>query len=198
VRAANAFGSDYSGEETLKTFEPGLLPVITKLTPKKGAATGGTTVTIKGRNLLEATAVRFGGVESEGIVATTATSVTAIAPPGAAVVDVTVISPDGASEISPADRYTYGPASIATVSPNSGPVSGFTEVTVTGDGFVPGVGQTTFVFNNADATSVECVSLNECTMTSPPGPRPKTVKVRAVVNGKASKNSPGAVFTYTP
>jgi len=198
VRAANAFGSDYSGEETLKTFEPGLLPVITKLTPKKGSATGGNTVKVTGKNLLEATAVRFGGVESGGIVATTATSVTAIAPPGAGVVDVTVISPDGASEISPADRYTYGPASITSVTPNKGPVAGFTEVTVTGTGFLAGAGQTTFVFGNADATSVMCVSLNECTMTAPPGPRPKTVKVRAVVNGKASKNSPGAVFTYTP
>src|SRR5262249_40407431 len=53
VRATNAFGTDYSGEETLTTFEPGLLPTISKLSPKKGQATGGTTVKIKGTHLLE-------------------------------------------------------------------------------------------------------------------------------------------------
>jgi hypothetical protein len=198
VRASNPFGTDYSGEETLTTFETGLLPVITKLAPKKGSATGGTTVKVKGNHLLEVTAVRFGGVESEGIVSTSATSVTAIAPPGAGVVDVTVVSPDGSNELSAGDRYTYGPPSIATVSPGNGPVAGGTDVTVTGTGFLAGVGQTTFMFGNAPATSVECVSLNECTMVVPAGPRPKTVKVSAIVNGKGSKKSPGALFTYTP
>src|SRR5262249_14350050 len=154
-------------EESFATFEPGLLPIISKLSPKKGLAIGGNSVTIKGKNLGEAISVSFGGTESEHITVNSTESVTAVAPPGAGVGDVTVTSIDGPSEITPSDQYTYGPASIAGVSPGSGPIAGGTEVTVTGTGFLPGVGQTQFLFGKAPATSVVCASLNECTMTTP-------------------------------
>ena len=200
LAATNSFGTDYSGEESFATFEPGLLPVISKLSPKKGLAIGGNSVVIKGKNLGEAVSVSFGGVESEHITVNSTESVTAVAPPGAGVVDVTVTSIDGTSEISTSDHYTYGVATIAGISPGSGPIAGGTEVTVTGTGFLPGAGQTEFLFGNAAATSVVCASLNECTMTTPAEPKgkAKTVKVKAVVIGKKSKASPTAVFTYTP
>jgi hypothetical protein len=200
VVATNSFGTDYSGEEHFTTFEPGLLPVISKLGPKKGPAVGGNAVTIRGKNLAEAVTVRFGGVESEGITSNTTEAVTAIAPPGAGVVDVTVTTLDGTNEIVSADHYTYGPPTITEVSPGSGPVAGGTEVTVTGAGFLPGNGQTAFVFGSAPASSVVCASLNSCTMTAPAeaNGRARTVKVRAIVIGKKSKNGPQAVFTYTP
>jgi hypothetical protein len=199
LAVTNAFGTDYTGEERFTTFETGRLPVITKLAPKKGAAVGGTEVKIKGKNLLEVVAVRFGGVESEGITAESTESVTAIAPPGAGVVDVTVITPDGSNELSSGDRYTYGPATITEVSPGSGPIAGGTNVTVTGTGFLPGVGQTTFTFGSAPASNVVCASLNSCTMTTPAEAKGKvkTVKVRAIVNGKKSPTSPAAQFSYT-
>ena len=197
--AVNAFGIDYSGEERFTTFETGLLPVISKMT-KKGPAEGGNEVTIKGTNLLETQTVRFGGEESGGIVADTATSVTVIAPQGAGVVDVTVTTVDGTSELVSADQYTYSQPTITAVSPGSGPIAGGTEVTVSGFGFMPGAGQTTFTFGAAEATSVVCESFNSCTMTVPAEAKgkAKTVKVRAIVNGKKSHNAPAAVFTYTP
>ena len=198
--AVNAFGTDYSGEERITTFEPGLLPVISKLVPKKGPAVGGNEVTIRGTNMLEAATVRFGGVESGGIVADTATSVTAIAPPGAGLVDVTVTTVDGTSELVSADHYTYSQPSITEVSPGSGPIAGGTEVAVTGSGFMPGAGQTEFTFGAAPATNVVCESFSSCTVTAPAEPKgkAKTVKVRAIVNGKKSHNAAAAVFTYTP
>ena len=200
LAVTNSFGTFYTGEERFTTFEPGLLPSITKVAPKKGTPVGGNEVKIKGKNLLEVTAVRFGGVESEGIVADTIEGVTAIAPPGAGLVDVTVITPDGASEVVSGDQYTYGPPTITEVSPGSGPIAGGTEVTVTGTGFVEGSGQTTFLFGAAPAADVVCSSLNTCTMTAPAEARgkAKTVKVRALVAGKKSKNSEQARFSYTP
>ncbi len=200
LAATNSFGTEYSGEQSITTFEPGLLPVITKLSPKKGSATGGNAVVIKGTNLGEVTSVSFGGVESEKVTVDGVGEVTATAPPGAGVVDVTVTSVDGTSELTPNDHYTYGKASITSVSPVSGPIAGGTEVTVTGTGFIEGGGGTTFLFGNAAATNVQCSSINTCTMTTPAEPKgkAKTVKVNAVTLGKKSPNAPGAVFTYTP
>ncbi len=200
LAATNSFGTEYSGEQHITTFEPGLLPVISKLQPKKGPATGGNTVTIKGTNLGEVVSVSFGGVEAEHVTVESVNAVTATAPPGAGMVDVTVTSIDGTSEIGPNDHYTYGKASITEVSPGSGPIAGGTEVTVTGAGFLPGSGQTTFLFGKATATNVQCASINSCTMTVPAEPRgkAKTVKVVAVVLGKKSPSSAGAIFTYTP
>jgi hypothetical protein len=200
LAATNSFGTEYSGEQNITTFEPGLLPVITKLTPKKGDVTGGNSVVIKGSNLGEVTSVSFGGVESEKVTVDGVGEVTAVAPPGAGVVDVTATSIDGTSEITPNDHYTYGKAVISSVSPGSGPIAGGTEVTVTGAGFLPGAGQTTFLFNKSMATSVSCSSNDTCTMITPAEPKgkAKTVKVNAVTLGKKSPNSPGAVFTYTP
>ena len=198
LAATNAFGTEYSGEQHFTTFEPGLLPVITRLQPKKGPATGGNTITIHGQHLGEVVSVSFGGVESESVTATSVESVTAAAPPGAGVVDVTVTSIDGTSEVGPSDHYTYGKASIAEVSPNSGPIAGGTEVTVSGTGFLQG--GTTFLFGNQPATNVQCSSLNTCTMTAPAEPKgkAKTVAVKAVVIGKKSAASSAAHFTYTP
>jgi hypothetical protein len=200
LAATNSFGTEYSGEESITTFEPGLLPVVTKLSPKKGLAIGGTSVTIKGKNLGEAISVSFGGTESEHVTVNSTESVTAVAPPGAGVVDVTVTSVDGTSELSSGDHYTYGTASIVEISPNTGPAAGGNEVTITGNGFLPGVGQTGFVFAKAPATNVVCESLNKCTMTVPAEPKgkAKTVKVQAIVIGKKSPHSPGAVYSYTP
>ena len=199
LAATNSFGTQYSGEESITTFEPGLLPTVTKLSPKKGPAIGGNSVTIKGKNLGEAVSVSFGGTESELITADGTESVTAVAPPGAGVVDVTVTTVDGTNELGSSDHYTYGPASITEISPNTGPVAGGTEVTVTGNGFLEGAGQTEFIFNKGVATNVECTSLTTCTMTVPAEPRGKSkaAKVKAVVIGKKSKPSPGAVFDYT-
>jgi hypothetical protein len=150
--------------------------------------------------MLEAATVRFGGEESGGIVADTATSVTVIAPPGAGAVDVSVTTVDGTSELVSADRYTYSQPSITEVSPGTGPIAGGTEVTVTGSGFMPGAGQTVFMFGASQATGVVCASFSSCTMTTPAEAKgkAKTVKVRAIVEGKKSHNAAGAVFTYTP
>ena len=68
-------------------------PTVTSISPSAGPLAGGTSVTITGTNLNGATAVNFGGVAGTGVVVNSATSVTAVAPAGAAgTVDVTVVT----------------------------------------------------------------------------------------------------------
>jgi hypothetical protein len=84
-------------------------PLVVGLTPSHGSADGGTSVTINGVNFSGATAARFGGVAAKFTVIS-ATSIKAVAPPGAdsgITVDVTVTTPRGTSAIRAADQFTY-------------------------------------------------------------------------------------------
>jgi hypothetical protein len=82
-------------------------PSVVALTPDKGAADGGTTVTISGENFTGATAVRFGAAAAESFAVSSQKSITAVSPPGTGTVDVTVETPVGVSAIGPADRFKY-------------------------------------------------------------------------------------------
>src|SRR5437763_12084357 len=95
-------------------------PVVSAISPTGGPTAGGTTVTITGDHLANASAVTFGGAAGS-IVSNTNTEVVATAPPGAAgAVDVGVTTIGGTSATSSADRFTYvapvPPPRIATVS----------------------------------------------------------------------------------
>jgi hypothetical protein len=84
-------------------------PTVKKLSPRSGPATGGTPVTIIGKNFTGATAVEF-GVAGEGrnLKLNSATSITAESPAGArGTVNVTVVTPDGTSAITPKGHFKY-------------------------------------------------------------------------------------------
>lgn len=84
-------------------------PSVKTVQPNKGPVTGGTTVTITGEHLTEATVVRFGETEaSEVSVAAGGKSLTAVSPPGTGTVEVSVKTPIGKSAAEPpADQFTY-------------------------------------------------------------------------------------------
>ena len=83
-------------------------PSVSKVAPAKGPTTGGTTVRITGSGFAEATTVWFGAVPAASVTVVSGTTITAVAPAGAAgVVDVTVRSPQGTSSASTADHFTY-------------------------------------------------------------------------------------------
>ncbi len=83
-------------------------PVVSKVTPSSGPATGGTAVTIEGSGFAGAESVRFGTAGAEAVRVRSATEITVTAPPAVAgEVDVTVSSPMGSSTPSAADRFTY-------------------------------------------------------------------------------------------
>jgi len=65
-------------------------------------------VTITGTNLAGATSVRFGASDAIDITAGSATSITAVSPPGArGTVDVTVTTPSGTTAVSRKDHFKY-------------------------------------------------------------------------------------------
>lgn len=82
-------------------------PAITKLSPNKGPASGGTVITVSGMNLSGASAVHFRGAEAKIDKHISATAIKITAPPGSGTVDVTVTTAGGTSAKTPADRYTY-------------------------------------------------------------------------------------------
>lgn len=84
-------------------------PTLTALAPAFGPATGATAVTLTGTDFVSgATTVTFGANAATSVTVTSATSLVATAPPGAAgMVEVTVTTPGGTGETSAAGRYTY-------------------------------------------------------------------------------------------
>ena len=108
-------------------------PTVTEVSPNKGPLAGGTSVTITGKHLNEATAVKFGSTAASSVTADSETSVTAVAPAGTGTVNVTVSTPGGTSGTGSADQFSYVPApTVASVSPGAGPTAGGTSVTITG------------------------------------------------------------------
>ncbi|WP_411820946.1 IPT/TIG domain-containing protein [Hyphococcus formosus] len=81
-------------------------PGIASITPNSGTVTGGTSVTINGSYLSDASAVTFDGVDATRFTIDSDTQITAITPPHAVgLVDVMVMTPSGSATV--AGGYIY-------------------------------------------------------------------------------------------
>jgi hypothetical protein len=90
-------------------------PSVTGISPSSGSTAGGTTVTITGSGFTGATAVNFGSAAATGATVNTDSSITATSPAGSAgAVDVTVVTPSGASTTSSNDQFTYATTTTTT------------------------------------------------------------------------------------
>ncbi len=196
VTVISAAGTSAPGPASQFTYVPP--PVITKISPKKGPAAGGTHVTITGTNLGEATAVHFGASEAESFEINSPASITAVSPPETTgTVDITITSPDGTSSFNQHDRYKFEAPTVTSVEPDEGPTEGGTIVTIHGSGFGVGFGGTTFKFGKAFAEEIECTSSSTCMVLTPSASKPQTIDVKATVHSMSSKkNPPGDQFTY--
>ena len=175
----------------------GPTPTVTTVTPKKGPSSGGTVVTITGRNLTEATGVLFGSSYATSIEQLSPTSLTATAPAGtSAKVSVTVITGGGVSPVVAKASFKYGQPTVTNVSPNTGTLSGGAEATITGSGFEPG-STTVFTFGANTATTIACESTTTCRVRVPGGTKEKTVDVLAIVGKAKSKRNPADRFSYS-
>jgi hypothetical protein len=169
-------------------------PAVTKVSPIKGPASGGTVVKITGSGFTGVTTVRF-GTQSASFTVTSPTKITATAPAQAVgTVDVTVTNGAGTSAVSTVDHFKYTP-SVTAVTPSKGTIAGGTSVTVTGSGFALG-SATIFKFGSPKATAVSCSSSTTCTMHTPPHAA-ATVNAKATVAGIPSPKSAGDQFTYS-
>ena len=208
VTITTAGGTSTSSSSDLFTYDP--VPAVTAIAPTEGPVAGGTEVTVTGTGFVAgATTLDFGVLATPAMCLTT-TSCTATAPQeapgntqvdgtsfsGSAVtspVDVTVITPGGASVTSAADVFTYyqGPT-VTSVSPSDGSPDGGNEVTVSGTGFsesaVVNVG-------NVAATDIHVNSTSSITATVPAA-AVGTVDVTVTTEWGTSGTSPADTYTY--
>jgi len=122
---------------TSVTLEGG--PIVTGVSPQFVPLAGAVGITITGTGFTSDATVKVGGVaatsidvESSGTILATVPT----APSGAGTDDVVVSEAAGASPTSTADQVTYDATpSVSGISPPAGPVTGGTDITITGTGF---------------------------------------------------------------
>jgi hypothetical protein len=167
-------------------------PTVTGISPSAGPAAGGTTVTITGAGLANATAVYFGTV-SATILSDSATQIVVTSPANVAgTVDVTVVTAGGTSPISTADQFTYAAMPIITaLSPAFGPVAGGTTVTITGTRLATAA----WVRFGTNLATIVSSSSTQLVVTSPAGVA-GTVDVTVVTAGGTSGGTTADQFTY--
>jgi hypothetical protein len=107
-------------------------PKVTGVSPNRGPASGGTSVTLAGSDFSAANEVKFGSADATSFTVNSQSSITAVSPEGTGTVDVTVTDPEATSPVSSADQFSYVlPPTVTSVSPAAGPEAGGTEVTIT-------------------------------------------------------------------
>src|SRR5260370_24519960 len=152
-------------------------PIISGVNPNTGSALGGTAVTINGTNFTGTVSVTFGGVAALGFHVVSNNQVTATAPGhNAGTVDIVVTNGTGPSALTAQDQFLYlvPVPTVSGFSPNCGPSSGGTLVTISGTNFT---GVTEVLFGAEPASSFQFVSDNQIMANSPPD-SPGTVDVR--------------------
>jgi large repetitive protein len=174
----------------------GVAPVVTSITPTSGSVAGGTTVTITGTGFTSASTVRFGTTAGTSMTFVSDTQITIRSPARAAgLVDIRVTTVGGTSAIVAADQFTYFAVPVITsLSPNSGPSSGGTLVTITGTGFT---NTSAVSFGGTAGTGMNFVSATQITVLSPPSVSGGTVDVRITTIGGTSAIVAADRFTYT-
>ena len=187
---AVAVSTKYGGtgtENTAFTYVPA--PTVTSVTPTKGPAGGGTTVTINGTKLTSVTGVTFGTKSATSYTIVSTTKITAVDPSGTGTVGVTVTSPGGSATLTGA--YTYVPAPTVTgVTPAKGRSAGGTSVTIRGTNFTT---VTAVKFGASTATSFTRNSSTQITAVDPAGSGSVAVSVTSRYGGTGSL---ATGFTY--
>ncbi len=142
-----------------------LTPTISSLSTSSGSTAGGTAVNITGTNFIGVTSVKFGTTEASFVV-NSSTSIAATSPAHAVgAVDVSVTTGSGTNSNTSADDFTYTLApTISTVTPNTGPVAGGTEVEISGSSLTT---VSAIKFGTTDASSFVVNSDASITATTP-------------------------------
>jgi hypothetical protein len=188
-------------------------PEVSVVSPNVGPAAGGSTVTVSGERLYGVAGVEFGSAKAIEFTVNSPDSITAVAPAHTAEkVGVKVQSTFGPSppefcaknkgkrqKCTAAGPYRYKEPTVTRLTPDSGPTSGGTDVTLTGTGFALGATATEILIGKGRATSVDCTSDTTCTAVTPAGAKPSTayVKVAIDTNEKSkSKKNAAVAFHY--
>lgn len=141
-------------------------PTVFSVSPALGPIAGGTPITIGGADFTGATSVTIGG-SSVAFTVVDASHITATTPPHAeGSVNVTVTTPIGTGTGVSLFTYTPPPPTVISITPASGPTTGFTPVTITGTKFT---GAVMVTIGGTAATGVVVVNDNTITAITPAG-----------------------------
>jgi hypothetical protein len=142
-------------------------PIVTNVNPGNGPASGGTPVSITGSNFTGATSVAFGGVSASGFYVVNDGQINAMSPQQAAgtVAQVRVTSSQGTSEEAVSFTYNSNAPTVTGRTPNNGPETGGTPVTITGTNFI---GVSSVTFGGVGAASTVVNSATQILATTPP------------------------------
>jgi len=114
-------------------------PTVSSITPASSLAAGGITVTISGSDFLQTPIVKFGKINATSVSRVDASTLSVVVPAHAVgTYDVIVINPDmQADTLTNAFTFIELAPTISSISPDNGPTSGGTNVTITGTNFIP-------------------------------------------------------------
>lgn len=146
-------------------------PTYTGIVPASGTTLGGTAVTITGTNFVSGGSfgVTIGGAAATSVVRVDATHITAVTPAGTAGAQDVVITNNDGQSVTAVGAYTYvAPPTFTSITPNAGPTTGGTAVTIVGTNFVNG-GSFDVRIGTTSASSVTWVSPTQITAVTPVG-----------------------------
>jgi len=172
---------------------PAASPVITSISPASGPTTGGTSVTISGSNFQSGASVTFGAIAASSVVVSSSSQIVAVTPGHIAGSVALMVQENGQSSSSPAN-FTYNSLTptVNAISPNNGPSSGGTPVTISGTNFLAGA---LVLFGTVPASNVTVVSTTQIQALTP-----ANAAGLATVTVENSGNLSGVLssgFTYT-
>lgn len=144
----------------------GVAPTVASVSPSSGPQAGGTLITISGGSFRPDTTVSVGGAAASDVTILNPTTLTAVTPSGTGVADVVVAT--GAGSASVVSGFIYVAVApvptLSSVSPDSGPIFGGTQVALSGTGFSS---VATVSFGAAAASNVTVVSDTLLFVTTP-------------------------------
>lgn len=165
------------------------IPIVTGINPTLESDSGGTTVTVFGKNFTGATNLTF-GVIGNAFNIVSDEKINTTSPAGTGSVYVTVTNLNGTSSTTPNNQFTYiASPNISTESPTMGSSNGGTVVTLIGSNFT---GTSAVSFGATPAATFTVQSDTQILATSPPGVG--TVSIN-VTNPNGSSSIGGFIYT---
>jgi formylglycine-generating enzyme required for sulfatase activity len=138
---------------------------ISGITPTEGCFVGGTVITITGAYLGTATEVTIGGVPATIVTANSPTTIAATTPAGV-LGPATVFVTTATGTYAAPQTFTYMPASVSSIAPNTGTTAGGFQITITGEYLALTTGVT---IGGTPCTGVTVVNATTVTAMTPAG-----------------------------
>jgi hypothetical protein len=192
------------------TYQPNGTGInVTNISPPTGPYVGGNVIDIVGSGFAGIVSVTFSGVQAPSVTIASTTSIGVTVPAGTLIagftggpVNVTVTSSVNGS-YSLGGGYTYGGSGgsdvLTAISPNNGPQSGGTKVSISGNNFLNGQNSNVSQVLIGGEPLLNMTVLNASTIAGniPPGVNPTGASVIAYDANNLASNPP-LTFTYTP